>query len=253
MKKYVLFIVVSFFLSSLLNAQVGIGTTNPDNSALLDLSSTSSGILIPRMTETEKNDIVSPVNGLLIFQTNESAGFHYYDEIQSLWIPINKKYKIGDFAQGGIVFWVDETGEHGLVCTTTNQGSFMTWSDGNNTVTNAIYDGVFAGQINTQLIIQSLGSGAYPAKLCDDLVIISNNVAYHDWYLPSLYELRLMHNNIGNGNTLGLGNVGTFILDYYWSSNEINDNSAWKLHFSGGGDIFSYKAWLGYVRAVRAF
>ena len=259
MKKYVFLIVVFVFYIFSVNAQVGIGTTNPDASALLELNSTSSGVLIPRMTETEKNDIVSPVNGLLIFQTNESAGFHYYDEIQSLWTPINKKYKIGDFAQGGIVFWVDETGEHGLVCSASDQGGYIKWADElywgpyNYPVTNATYDGVFAGKINTKLIIQTQGAGTYPAQLCDDLVINSNNVAYHDWYLPSLYELRLIRNNIGQGNTLGLGNVGTFINDYYWSSTEVDSQNAWKIRFNGGAEIDKYKYWFGYVRAVRSF
>lgn len=48
-------------------------------SAILDVSSTSSGMLLPRMTEAERDAIVSPVNGLVIFQTDGDEGFWYWD------------------------------------------------------------------------------------------------------------------------------------------------------------------------------
>ncbi len=60
------------------SAQVGIGTTNPESSAILDLSSTSKGFLPPRMTETEKDAIANPVAGLMIYQINNSQGLYYY-------------------------------------------------------------------------------------------------------------------------------------------------------------------------------
>ena len=62
-------------------AQVGIGTTNPDSSALLELDSNNSGLLIPRVTEAERNSITDPANGLLIYQTNVIQGLYCYDEI----------------------------------------------------------------------------------------------------------------------------------------------------------------------------
>jgi len=70
-----LLLVVTYFTS----AQVGIGTTTPDASAAIEVSSTTSGMLIPRMTETQKNAIVSPATGLLIYQTNNTPGFYYYN------------------------------------------------------------------------------------------------------------------------------------------------------------------------------
>jgi hypothetical protein len=60
------------------NAQVGIGTINPDSSSILDLTSNSQGLLTPRMTTEQRNLISSPVNGLLIYNTTTS-GFNYYD------------------------------------------------------------------------------------------------------------------------------------------------------------------------------
>ncbi|MBS1754375.1 MAG: tail fiber domain-containing protein [Ferruginibacter sp.] len=58
---------------------VGIGTTTPDASAQLDISSTTSGLLAPRMTKAQRDAIATPATGLLIYQTNNTAGFYYYD------------------------------------------------------------------------------------------------------------------------------------------------------------------------------
>ena len=59
--------------------EVGIGTTTPAASALLDLTSTAKGMLIPRMTTTQKTAIATPSTGLLVFQTDAPAGFYYYN------------------------------------------------------------------------------------------------------------------------------------------------------------------------------
>ena len=56
----------------------GIGTTTPDASSLLDVTSTAKGVLVPRMTLAQRNAIASPAKGLLIFQTNSTPGFYYY-------------------------------------------------------------------------------------------------------------------------------------------------------------------------------
>ncbi|MGB1270411.1 MAG: hypothetical protein ACPG45_11815, partial [Flavobacteriaceae bacterium] len=50
-----------------------------DSSAALDITSTSSGLLIPKMTQAQRIAIASPATGLLVYQTNATAGFYYYD------------------------------------------------------------------------------------------------------------------------------------------------------------------------------
>jgi hypothetical protein len=67
-------------------AQVGIGTTTPDGSAQLDVSSTNKGILTPRMSRADRDAIPTPATGLLIFQTDETDGFYYYNG--SAWVRI---------------------------------------------------------------------------------------------------------------------------------------------------------------------
>jgi hypothetical protein len=60
-------------------AQVGVGTISPNASAQLDVTSSTKGLLIPRMTDTERTSIASPAAGLLVYQTNGAAGFWYFD------------------------------------------------------------------------------------------------------------------------------------------------------------------------------
>ena len=60
------------------NGNLGIGTTSPDNSALMDLSSTNKGFLPPRMTSIQRTTIVTPAAGLLVFQTDSPVGYYYY-------------------------------------------------------------------------------------------------------------------------------------------------------------------------------
>src|SRR5580765_4947500 len=57
----------------------GIGTTSPNASSLFEVVSTSKGILIPRMTQTQRDAIAAPSTALLIYQTNKTPGFYYYD------------------------------------------------------------------------------------------------------------------------------------------------------------------------------
>ncbi|MCS7075004.1 MAG: hypothetical protein NZ108_11100, partial [Bacteroidia bacterium] len=75
-----LLLVGYFALSTRLVAQnVGIGTGSPDPSALLELNSTSHGLLLPRMTEAQRNAISSPATGLIIYQTDMSPGIYMFD------------------------------------------------------------------------------------------------------------------------------------------------------------------------------
>lgn len=68
-------------------SQVGIGTNVPDTSSALHINSASNnrGVLIPRMTIAQRNAIVSPANGLLIYQTDGLVGMYYYDAPNTTW------------------------------------------------------------------------------------------------------------------------------------------------------------------------
>lgn len=169
-----------------------------------------------------------------------------------------KKYKVGDFAQGGIVFWVDETGQHGLVCSKEDLdgGNGIQWYNGSLVYTEARGDGIYAGEMNTMLIIakQGYNSNDYAAGICANYKVVQNEVAYGDWYLPSYDELRLMYENITTINSVATLNGGTaFSDDYYWSSKEINLSQAFVISFQSGVGGTNSKSTKYRVRAVRAF
>ena len=80
MKTIFLLLLSFFFLSYIAFPQVAINNEgNPaDASAMLDVSSTTSGILIPRLTLLQRIAL-TPVQGLLVYQNNGVSGFYYYD------------------------------------------------------------------------------------------------------------------------------------------------------------------------------
>ena len=59
------------------NVGIGANTFTPDNSALLELQSTNSGLLLPRMTKSQRDSISSPATSLIIYQTDNTPGFYY--------------------------------------------------------------------------------------------------------------------------------------------------------------------------------
>ena len=68
--------------SSIVNAQnvaINASGAQPDPSAILDLTADDAGLLIPRMTSSAKISITSPAVGLMIYQTDGTKGFYYYD------------------------------------------------------------------------------------------------------------------------------------------------------------------------------
>ena len=263
-----------------------------DPSAALDVSATNKGVLVPRMTEAEKVAIASPANGLLIFQTDGISGFWYYNATTSAWMQavgpqgaagadgqggvttagaginvtgagtIASPYvvsttspcglAIGQTYEGGIIFYLDASGCHGLISAPTDiiTGGGVPWFNGSNTLTNAVRDGVGAGKFNTERVIANQGAGFYAAELCANY----QGGNYGDWYLPSKKELYLMYSNIGQGAPAPNTNVGNFAFTTYWSSKEYDDTNAWVLNFlDGNGLNDGGKSGGSRVRAVRAF
>ncbi len=84
-KEVIICIVVILGFGFTLTAQVGIGTTTPDTSAALEINSSNSGLLIPRMNTTDRVAIVSPAQGLLVYDT-DFGSFYFYDG--SVWKPL---------------------------------------------------------------------------------------------------------------------------------------------------------------------
>ena len=168
-------------------------------------------------------------------------------------------YSVGDFAQGGIVFWVDETGQHGLVAAKEDQSTGVRWYAGTHGNTQAKGDGPFSGEANTSIIIAAqvaIGDdgSTYAARICNELQVTEGGKTYGDWYLPSKEELDLMYQNKATIDaTAGVNGGSGFASAYYWSSTENNNYSAWLQVFDYGYQDYGYKDFASRVRAVRAF
>lgn len=92
-------IVILVLITQCAFSQVGINTITPDTSSALDIVSTQAGILIPRMTQSDRDLIASPATGLLIYQTDNASGFYYYDS--TTWVHIRSGVEqINDLTDG---------------------------------------------------------------------------------------------------------------------------------------------------------
>jgi len=90
----ILFVVSQIKLSAQTNTfpltgSAGVGTIAPNASSIVELQSTTQGLLAPRMTKVQRDAIVAPATGLLIFQTNSTPGFYYYSG--AAWTAISTK------------------------------------------------------------------------------------------------------------------------------------------------------------------
>ncbi len=154
----------------------------------------------------------------MIYQTDGTAGFYYYNG--SSWSEVaatSKTYSVNTFYAelGGYVIQISPNGKHGLVVAMQNQGS-STWYEANDLLSN-------------------------PSNHDAD------GKEFSDWRLPTKRELNLMYVVYNNGNAASL-NSGS-----YWSSTEVDYTSAWELVFLNGDQPPTNKVYTSSVRAVRAF
>lgn len=162
-------------------------------------------------------------------------------------ITVPPPHYVGESFGGGIVFYVDGTGQHGLIAATSDQGSIKWYNTGYST-TGAIGTAIGTGFANTNTIINSQGGTV--TSYAAGLARAYTDGVYHDWYLPSKDELTELHNNrnIFSGINNGFAN------DFYWSSSEINTSDAWCQGFyPGGPSAMGWKPDKSYVRAIRSF
>jgi hypothetical protein len=95
MKNLLLFLLFIFITCLKSEAQVGINTTNPNSSSILEINASNKGILIPRVALTSTEDettIENPANSLLVFNTSASnniqVGYYYWSSEFSMWIKM---------------------------------------------------------------------------------------------------------------------------------------------------------------------
>jgi hypothetical protein len=152
---------------------------------------------------------------------------------------------IGSNYAGGIVFYVDSTGAHGLVCAPQDQGYFS-WGCVNTFI--STNNNIGSGLSNTINIISGCNDAPIAASVCYDLVLNG----YSDWYLPSLNELQTMFNNL---LWIQQFPIGGFSFTNYWSSSQHDISSAYYVGFGNSGSVWynSKYNFLQPVRAIRSF
>ena len=177
--------------------------------------------------------------------------------IENFVISREKQYRIGDLHMGGIVFFVDPSGKHGLVASLDDLdgGPGVPWSDVTDEEIGDEARSATLGRNNTSAITgQQMATSA--AQLCVNLG--------PGWYLPSNRELYLLFSqeiiidqvldNDGDDTTNGLNQeYDRTTFGMYWSSTERNFERAWAYKALSGDSSHFDKEDTYRVRAVRAF
>ena len=218
--KQIFTFLAAVLLTATTYAQVGVGTSTPHASSALDITSITKGLLIPRMTKTQRDAISSPATGLMIYQTDVTVGFYYYNG--SSWAEVaattSKTYSVNTFYAelGGYVIEVNSDGTHGLVVAMQDQGTSSSWYGANDLLSDASKHD-------------------------------TNGAKFKDWRLPTKRELNLMYDVYSDQNGPSLNRA------HYWSSTEDVYNNAWQQYFLNGTQYNYNKGIMFNVRAVRAF
>ena len=170
---------------------------------------------------------------------------------------------VGELYGGGVVFWVDHTGQHGLIVSMVDIGSELEWSNVSDIEIELTND--WDGASNTTVIIEQSGHTSSAAQLCIDYVNSDYGTGvFSDWYLPSIAELNIIWKNfhavqkaLSNQENKTAVPIGK---NLYWSSTEANAERAFIFIFldywdPGGAPAVRRKdiEYNSKVRAIRAF
>ena len=167
--------------------------------------------------------------------------------------------EIGVIAYGGIVFYVDESGQHGLVAAMEDLEGFYEWGcegsdiNGDNPNISPELQNIGSGLQNTSTIV----SGCSQTPIAASEALAYESGGYDDWYLPSSDEFIEMYYNIGNGGLQG--NIAGFDESnnaFYWTSTEGNNGSekAWVIeHSFNDGQGNHNKSNTYRARVIRSF
>lgn len=174
------------------------------------------------------------------------------DGTLSLMAASQSTYAVGDFAQGGVVFWVTPSGKHGRVAHIYNIAG-VSWSNITSAIGNSARSDIHGAGNSIAIALQS-GHTISAAQHCLDLAF----GGFDDWYLPAKNELNQMFGNKAVIEATATANGGeAFIAISYWSSTEsaVDASEAWNQNFFGIGDqqadVKSGPSFA--VRAIRAF
>jgi hypothetical protein len=221
-KKYLLFTAGIVFIGLAVWAFLQFGKGNSDDSK-----------------SKKENDL--PVNNNPIIN-QDSLNKVKQDSIIAAKKATKDSIGIGKPFRGGIIFYIDPTGESGLIAATEDESTSVKWGDGRIN-TGASGTDMGTGKSNTEKILSWEG-GENAAQICSS----RNKDGYNDWFLPSREEL----NKLFSSSTLPL--LRGFSNSDYWSSTEFSTGNATVQNFGNGNIIKDRnKKTRCHVRAIRRF
>jgi uncharacterized protein (TIGR02145 family) len=222
--------------------------SNPDPSSMLDVKSTTKGVLIPRMTASQRTAIASPANGLLVMQTDGAAGAYYFSG--TAWTYLG--FGTGDGFSGnaididGNVYptvkiggqeWMAKNLKSTHYC---NGDAIPNVSNDNSW--DALTTGAFCWYNNDEVTYKPLYGALYNGYAATD----SRNICPAGWHVPTAAEFTTLANYLGGENVAGakmksdLGwtlpnnsatNISSFSAlpggrRYHWEINKSSDPNA---------------------------
>jgi len=157
-----------------------------------------------------------------------------------------KPHYIGEKFGGGVIFYIDGSGQHGLIARRSDEPIAACWGNSSNIDASFMNE----GDRNTKIIVDFMKSKDYhacempAACMCDTVT----KGGFKDWYLPAINELKLMYDNQQI--------IGNFSAWDYCSSTECDWDQCWCIHFRPNRKvIFHYKKYFSnfFVRCIRKF
>ena len=223
-------------------------STTPDASAILEVKSTTKGFLPPKVTVTEMEAINTPQAGMLVYNTSQKIPMVYNgtDWVDLKGGSLYSNLEVGDYYQGGIVFYLDGSGGGWISAQTDlddgGNNDFTFGCTGTEVGASSQSD----GDANTAAILGGCAETTNGAYLTDGF----SNDGYSDWFIPAPAQLDSMY--------VYRTEIGGFTTDVYWSSSEASGiaapNGAMVKWFNNGTNFPNVSKDLTYrVRPMRSF
>jgi hypothetical protein len=198
-------------------------------------SGSGTGSFTATMTSLYPNDTYY----VRAYATNSQATV-YGPEISFTTQPGSSGLFIGQFYAGGYIFHLDETGDHGLVCSPEDVGS-APWGCFGTLINTGTAVGT--GATNTAAILANCNEPGIAARLCNDY----ESGGYNDWFLPSKDELILIYSHLYETG------IVDFQFQVYWSSSEWGSQAAGYYHFYSNYYTAEHKGSNMFIRAAKIF
>lgn len=255
------FLFCFLFLFTAANAQIGIGTVTPNATSILDITSTTQGMLAPRMTTAQRIAITNPAESLLVFDTTDKA-FYFYNTLTTAWIKIanesaikRNNYKLvksaadlaPELAAGGSVYLLNTNtlyeinGTINLAAPININNAYVSGLDANEDILSSagtIFQGSTGGSIRnltlkglTAFSINGPGSGTASSLLFQNVVVDGSSSGASS--VGSIGNLGLVFGNIvqyiSNNSGITYNTIGSLLLN----------NQAWTSSNNGTFETFT--------------